>query len=751
MKHILMSSTLVQIKLNKFDLSDTSPRIVHLSKTTLTTLKTSKCYHLQMSAKEKRKGKRKEPEPKKSAGASEAKDESAVEMEVDSMGDSTQINDKQLQLQILDLIKTSQIENGMRHNDYGAYRLYCGRRLDRLRKTLKFQHGRNFKKRKLDESKVTSSLFLTLPLYNAERCWSHAMQLKEDLEAEPRKKFHLRKRLNRAAQWSEQLHQLCLQTADARTQLESEAYGCWMAGNLHLEYDRHAQALEKFMRARGVWDQLGAMSNSRVQALCQDMSRQIGHRITFCKYQIERVSGTTAAKAMSQLHVDDDDLKQKLAGLANQVHLQQAETLDSVSWQGKSLAVTSETCKLKVIEARDLEAQVQEMTGTDIDQEKRAEVYRDIAACYEDANKALASSILEAERDSRNLSVAQERAAQNLRALSTYFKFKKLEAAARRNVAALCSMAHRYLSPPLPQPAQSTSSSSSSSSSSSTASESSTTAPASRSRLKAVRPEELVVLTGRVLTAVKELSVLQRSELGESKQRVEAESLYQSFLALRAFFLAEAEYRAGALPQAWSLFAASQQIFKALSKLPTDPDLGLLGGEDLVARVNKAVATRLVLVQASAVLKQAAELKEAQQGVAGISLDDQKGQSRLYLMDRLEQYDGGDPKQHHNLVQFPPGLTPVACKPILFDIAHDHLAYPIDTKATEKQAKPAKAKKESKKKGKDKGKDKPTEEGAVPKKKNKKKSKKEDAAREQQGGGWLGAVTGGWLGGGGTQ
>lgn len=40
------------------------------------------------------------------------------------------------------MIKNSQLQNGLRHGDYRRYRQYCSRRLQRVRKSVKFTHGR---------------------------------------------------------------------------------------------------------------------------------------------------------------------------------------------------------------------------------------------------------------------------------------------------------------------------------------------------------------------------------------------------------------------------------------------------------------------------------------------------------------------------------------------------------------------------------------------------------------------------------
>lgn len=55
----------------------------------------------------------------------------------------------------------------------------------------------------------------------SERCWSHAMELKLYANSEPRKKFHMVRKLSKAAKYAEELNSLCnLENIDARTKLE---------------------------------------------------------------------------------------------------------------------------------------------------------------------------------------------------------------------------------------------------------------------------------------------------------------------------------------------------------------------------------------------------------------------------------------------------------------------------------------------------------------------------------------------------
>lgn len=58
---------------------------------------------------------------------------------------------------------------------------------------------------------------------NAERVWSYAMELKLLANTEPRKKFHMTRKLKKSVAYAEELNNLCdCDKVDARTKLESQ-------------------------------------------------------------------------------------------------------------------------------------------------------------------------------------------------------------------------------------------------------------------------------------------------------------------------------------------------------------------------------------------------------------------------------------------------------------------------------------------------------------------------------------------------
>ena len=72
---------------------------------------------------------------------------------------------------------------------------------------------RHYRRRDITSSHLTGTnaenRLLCVPLLQAERAWAHAMQLRQEANTEPRKKFHLVSRLKKACSHAHMLLQLC--------------------------------------------------------------------------------------------------------------------------------------------------------------------------------------------------------------------------------------------------------------------------------------------------------------------------------------------------------------------------------------------------------------------------------------------------------------------------------------------------------------------------------------------------------------
>lgn len=121
---------------------------------------------------------------------------------------------------VFQTIKTAQYEHGLRHGSFQRYREYCERKIRRVRVTSKQTHSKRFQKQK--QLNFENVLSLEILLFQAERAWSMAMELKEYVASNARSKFHLRRRMDKAAKWSCLLLEATRSYADARTALEAE-------------------------------------------------------------------------------------------------------------------------------------------------------------------------------------------------------------------------------------------------------------------------------------------------------------------------------------------------------------------------------------------------------------------------------------------------------------------------------------------------------------------------------------------------
>src|SRR5574343_1229381 len=111
-----------------------------------------------------------------------------------------------VKVEIIATIKAAQLQNGLKHSDYQRYRRYCAKRMRSIRKSLKFLYGHGkFEKKLITPEQCQDNRYLLLLLFNAERAWSYAMQLRQHLSSNPSSltKRHLLTRLRKAVKYSE--------------------------------------------------------------------------------------------------------------------------------------------------------------------------------------------------------------------------------------------------------------------------------------------------------------------------------------------------------------------------------------------------------------------------------------------------------------------------------------------------------------------------------------------------------------------
>ncbi len=205
---------------------------------------------------------------------------------------------------VLHVLKEAQSQHGLKHGDYQRYRQYCSRRLRRIRRSLNYVQSTSGKSRTTFQSKqVTNQLvfdankskkdpirYLFIPLMSAERCWAHAMQLKQEANTEPRKKFHLLRKYKKAVKYALTLQSICNENpskCDARTKLESRAYADYLNGLFYFETEEWLKAMDYLKKAQTIYEKLfQAIGDEEVALYYKQRCDEIKPTLRYCAFNI---------------------------------------------------------------------------------------------------------------------------------------------------------------------------------------------------------------------------------------------------------------------------------------------------------------------------------------------------------------------------------------------------------------------------------------------------------------------------------
>ncbi len=298
-----------------------------------------------------------------------------------------------MSLKLLPLTKILQAKHGLRHGDYQRYRGYCSRRLARIRKVCKIVQGERKKFTKKDvtpefleaaaaskSEAATEAKHLQIPLMSAERAWAYAMQLKFEMNTEPRKKYHMINRLRKAKVYAEALEKLCSASpvVDARSKLEAQAYSLWISGTLAFELSSWSDAMAALNSAAAIYEKLAVTLNEEEAAVYRGRIDEIAPSLRYCAYNIGDASARQDLLNMRG-HQGLTDLEE----LINQTREQQAATLQEVEWRGRKMAVKQE--KVRVFLLREQEFMETEVNADGIEHDDKIAAYESLLMDCKDA------------------------------------------------------------------------------------------------------------------------------------------------------------------------------------------------------------------------------------------------------------------------------------------------------------------------------------------------------------------------------
>lgn len=553
--------------------------------------------------------------------------------------------DQGLGLEILQIIKDSQQQHGLRHGDYQRYRGYCSRRLRRLRKTLGFKMGNRhkFTGKKITEEMLSDNRYLLLVLMEAERAWSYAMQLKQEANTEPRKRFHLLARLRKAAKHGEHLERLCESPrVDAKTKLEAQAYTAYLTGMVQFELQEWKSAMEAFNKCKTIYEKLASAFTEEQAVLYYQRVEEISPNLRYCAYNIGDQNAINDLMQMRLSAGGSGGMITELETLITQTRAKQAATMSEVEWRGRTVPVKIDKARIFLLGLADNEAAIAQAAN----EETKEHLYETLLAECRDTIQAVREELRTDVKSRERASDAEGGKVSNLQYLHSYLTYIKLWTVVKRNESMADTLQAKLKEP-----------------------------QADESK-RVPRPQDLIRLYDIILQSLAELSSIQGMEEDHTFQK-EIALKTQVYKAYRCFFIAQSYVLVKKWSEALVLYervlkyarevqSKAKNISNSLKDLP---DV-----QELIAEVNAEKYS----LQAAAIL----DKEDVAETPVQPHVKDNKP-----LCDRLDTFrlDPTLVGKQANLVEFPPDFQPIPCKPLFFDLALNHVAFPpLDDKVEQK-------------------------------------------------------------------
>ncbi|KAL3344415.1 hypothetical protein AABB24_023716 [Solanum stoloniferum] len=579
------------------------------------------------------------------------KESTAMEIDDQSSIPSDQISNLKFSVNVLQLLKSAQMQHGLRFGDYARYRRYCTARLRRLYKSLKFTHGRlKYTKRSISVTTVTEVRFLHLVLYTAERAWSHAME-KKTLPDGPnaRQRSYLIGRLRKAVKWASLFQELCSIKGDSRTSLEAEAYAAYMKGSLLFEKDQNWDvALKCFKSARAVYEELGKYGDLENQVLCRERVEELEPSIRYCLHKIgESNLQTSELVSVGEIEGPALDLfKAKLEAAMAEARSQQAASMTEFHWLGNRFPISNAKTRVSILKAQELEKDIHGSAADSLPAEKKLVLYDKMFAAYHEARSCIRNDLVTA-ANSEN--VKDELSGLD-KAVGAILGQQTIE----RNQL-LVKIAKSKLNKVRDDKNE-----------------------------KVTKPEELVRLYDLLLQNTADLSDLVSSGRDRKVEEValaeECELKSMSFRAERCFYLAKSYSSAGKRTEAYALYSRARSLADAaLMKLQSVNTADQVMIKELRTLYNESRSNSCA-EHAKGIMEEEKAPENLSKKISNISLNGTDKKMEKLLMEKLDTYESAVGEVNMKVVPrietFPPAFQPVPRNPIVLDLAYNLIEFP---------------------------------------------------------------------------
>jgi len=206
-------------------------------------------------------------------------------------------------------------------------------------------------------------------LFQAERAWAYSMQLKQEVNTDSRKKFHLLNRLRKAVKYANLLEVLSQSNrCDARTKLEAQGYASSMNGQFNFEIQKWNESLNYFNVAKKIYANLSeALSGDDSQIFYSQKVDEIVPNIRYCNYNLGDESARQDLVNLKLKSTTGSELAENIDMLISQTKENQVATFSEITWRQKiKIQIKNEKVKVFLLNLQEYEKKIQETSDFDV-------------------------------------------------------------------------------------------------------------------------------------------------------------------------------------------------------------------------------------------------------------------------------------------------------------------------------------------------------------------------------------------------
>jgi len=629
-------------------------------------------------------------------------------------------------------ISESRSTHGLRHGDYAQYRSYCTRRLSRLRHAKAVRrdltHGSvgYSKEKALASGKKAASRggrhafhpradvtaedacrhenFVWVLIYDCERAWAHAMELKAEYDErrgggssllsrqqgkggsannkKEKKKLgrsssaeegcgsirrHYLRRLAKASKHATHLETVASEVCGETTVIEAKAYASWMRGTRSMEISDWESACKEYGTSLKLCKTLAhdntpdatsaTVANARQQAMAIQIADFFSARATndiapllrYCQYELQRAGGevTLEDDLITQLdnHSHVDFLNAKLASIREH-RLREAaskgENMATISFRAQDIPIDNEQFRLALLKIQEFQS---ELSKNNQDQSSQTDGNNN-----NNNHEEIFLNLLSAYDDAAFL-VSEE-----LKEYENMTSGPGVNAKKKEFRCILGYIQHEKLKLLMKR-------------NESMVNSLRTNYQANLDRSQQLKRSEAIAhLYDSLLQDARSVATLpggpeEDEDEDEDEFVLEANANILRIRALRSHYMAQmyAADNVEKYPEAIALFEQST----LLAEQATEE----ISACQEMEHADEYIATMIELGKQNAKSKNEAEASAflLQSGFLSRSSTTQAGPAAPTLLERLDDFDSGGPT--YNLTKTTPSLQPIPCKPAFFDIA----------------------------------------------------------------------------------